>query len=334
MKKNYLATHLLSPAHILWKVIAEYGHDPEPIFTRQGIDFEMLLTPGMRVSQGKKEGLWLTAAKIIGDPCFGLHAAKFWHPSHFNALGYAWLASSTLREAMKRADRYFRILSNTTDARVVESDAGVSLIVSRTMRQPAHMDLTMAIFVTMCRLNIGTDFSPVSVEFMHPEPDCSEKYRTFFNAPVRFDTEVDRITISVADADARLPSGNPNLASLNDQVLLRYLKELDQQDVVHRIQSAIVDKLSSGKITDEVIARAVNMSVRSLQRRLHEAGTTFGGVLDRTREELARKYVAGGNMVFSEIAFLLGFSEQSAFSRAFKRWTGMTPTEFRCGHKA
>ena len=329
MKKTYLATHLLSPADILWKVIADYGFDPEPVFAAQGIDYEMLLTPGMRISQLRKERLWADASKLIDDPCFGLTAAKFWHPSHFNALGYAWLASSSLREAIYRVDRYFRILSNMTGTRIVESDTGVSLIVSRTMKQPAHMDLSMAVFVSMCRLNIGENFFPVSVDLMHPEPSCSQAYGAFFGASVRFGQKIDRITIAAADADTRLPSGNPYLAGLNDQVLTRYLAELDHQDVVHRVQSVILDKLFSGNVTIEMVAGEIHMSVRSLQRRLQEAGTTFGDVLDQTREELARKYVAEEKMVFSEIAFLLGFSEQSTFSRAFKRWAGVTPTEFR-----
>ncbi len=323
------ATYLLSPKEILWKIIATYGHDPQTVFTRVGLTHEMLLEQGARISHKTVDRLWDEATRIVKDPCFGLRAADFWHPSHFNALGYAWLASCTLHQALSRLDRYIHILSQATDVRLEETPEGLSLTLSDSLEQPARMDLSMAIVVAMCRLNFGPNLKPVAVRFIHPEPSCGEKYFAVFKCPVYFAAEHDELVLKQEDVNKRLPGGNPNLAEINDRVMIQYLAELDQADIVHRTQATIIDLLPSGLISDEKVARALSMSVRSLQRKLQHAGTTFRKVLDQTREDLARQYIRDTKLDLTEIAFLLGFSEHSAFSRAFKRWTGQPPSALR-----
>jgi AraC-like DNA-binding protein len=323
------ATYLLSPQEILWKIIATYGHDPEAVFARVGLTHDMLLEQGARIPHRTLSQLWVEVEQVINDPCFGLRAAEFWHPSHFNALGYAWLASCTLHQALARLDRYIHILSQATDIRLVENAEGLSLTLSDAMEQPARMDSAMAIVVTMCRLNFGPNLKPVAVRFIHPEPFCGEKYFAVFKCPVYFSAEHDELVLKKEDADKRLPGGNPHLAEINDRIIIRYLADLNQADITHRTQAAIIDLLPSGNISDEKIARELSLSVRSLQRKLQQRGTTFRQLLDQTREDLARQYVRGNKLDLTEIAFLLGFSEHSAFSRAFKRWTGQPPRDFR-----
>jgi len=323
------ATYLLSTKEILWKIIETYGHTPESVFARAGLTRDMLMKQGARITHKTADRLWAEATRVIGDPCFGLKAAEFWHPSHFHALGYAWLASSTLRQALNRFDRYIHILSQATDVRLEDTPQGLSLTLSDSLEQPARMDLTMAIVVAMCRLNFGPNLKPVAVTFIHPEPSCGEKYFETFKCPVFFAADCDGLTLKQEDVDQRLPSGNQNLALINDRVMLRYLDELNQTGIVQRTQKVVIAHLPSGHISDEKVARALNMSVRSLQRKLQRAGTSFRRVLDQTREDLARDYILDNRLDLTEVAFLLGFSEHSAFSRAFKRWTGQSPSAFR-----
>ena len=89
------ATYLLSPSSILWKTLEAYGFDPEPIFLEMDITYEMIFKPGTRISHKNTQNLWEKVSNLIEDPCFGLRAGQYWHPSHFNALGFAWLASTT-----------------------------------------------------------------------------------------------------------------------------------------------------------------------------------------------------------------------------------------------
>ena len=323
------ATHLLSQKDILWKILETYGHDPAPIFLRQGIDREMLMRPGTRISYMKAHNLWEKASELITDPCFGLRAVEYWHPSHFNALGYAWLASVTLREALARFDRYVHMITESTDTYLVENPEGLSVVLSTAMEVPAYMDSTMTILTTMCRLNLGRNFKPVAVSFIHPEPSCSHEYVEFFNAPVNFNAKADKLTISLTDADRRLASGNKYLASLNDQYILRYLAGLNDQDLQQRVKGAFMDLLPSGPISLERVAARMNMSTRSLQRRLRDEGTTFRNLVDEVRRKLAEKYIREPGISLMEVAFVLGFSVYSSFSRAYKRWTGMSPGEGR-----
>lgn len=325
------ATYLLSTKEILWKIIETYGHDPEIVFGPVGLTHEMLLNQGARITHKTVDHLWERATQVVKDPCFGLRAAEFWHPSHFNALGYAWLASGTLRQALNRLSRYVHLLSQSTDVGLEDTPEGLVFTLSDSLKQPARMDQRMAIIIAMCRLNFGPNLKPVGVSFIHSEPSCGEKYFAVFKCPVYFDAAYDGLILKREDADKRLPGGNPNLAEINDQVMIRYLADLDQADIVHRTQTAVIDLLPSGNISDEKVAHALSLSVRSLQRKLQQAHTTFRNVLDETRANLAKQYIRDNQLDLTEIAFLLGFSEHSAFSRAFKRWTGQSPSSCRRG---
>jgi len=119
---------------------------------------------------------------------------------------------------------------------------------------------------------------------------------------------------------------------MHDQLNVDYLGRLREGNLVHRVKAGIIDALPSGPVANEKVARDLGLSVRSLQRRLAEAGTSFRDLLDTSRQEMALSYIREPEIELAEIAFLLGFSDQSAFSRAFKRWTGNTPNEVRKAH--
>jgi AraC-like DNA-binding protein len=323
------ATYLLSPLVSLWKIFLAYGHDPESIFSQEGIDYDMILTPGKRIPFRAIDNLWTKATDLIEDPCFGLRATEFWHPSAANTLGYACIASSTLRESLTRLQRYARMISGTAEVHLDKTAEGLKITLSDSLKHPARMDFAMANIMTGSRFNYGEGLNPVEVSFIHPEPSCSEKHISFFRAPVHFSAESDSITFAIDDVDIKLPSGNPHLALINDHITIKYLAQLDKEDIVHRVKAAIIEHLPSGKVTHDKISDSLAISVRSLQRKLQQNGTSFRNVLDSTREDLAKQYVGDLGVELTETAFLLGFSEHSAFSRAFKRWTGHSPKEAR-----
>ncbi len=325
------ATYLLTPGNLLWEILEKYGHDAEAVFVEHGVEKEMLHEEGRRISFDTINALWLRSAELITDPCFGLEAAGLWHPSYFGTLGYAWLASVTLRRALTRLERYIHVVSEETQVRLENAPDGLRLNLADAIQPPAYIDLTMAVIVRMCRLNCGEDFHPRYINIIHDQPGCSSKYYSLFRAPVNFSAETDSIVFSYDNLDTRLPSGNPHMAALTDQIMIDYLAALDRDDIVHRVKSAIIDHLNDGAVTGDRIAGELFMSVRNLHRSLEKAGTTFGRILDDTRREIAEPYVQDPSNDLTDIAFRLGYSEQSSFSRAFKRWTGMSPREFRAG---
>ena len=111
--------------------------------------------------------------------------------------------------------------------------------------------------------------------------------------------------------------------------MINYLARLDKDDIIQRVKVAIIDQLPSGNVTEDTVAEAIFISKRSLQRKLNEKGTTFKTILTDVRQDLALKYIHDRKLTLTEISFMLGFSEMSSFSRAFKRWTGESPKEFR-----
>jgi AraC-like DNA-binding protein len=325
-------SHLASATNILWKLVEARGHDPESLFRKSGIDPVLLRTPGMRIRYTSVHQVWKMASHLVADPCFGLDAPRYWHPSYLHALGYAWLSSHSLRDALQRCVRYLRIVSEAAILKVEDRDSGLAVVmdaVTAGLRVSAQVDLSMAVFMHMCRLNYGDDLVPLEVRFIHTAPSCSRRYTQVFKAPVHFSAEEDSLLLPADAADRFLTGANPHLARLNDQVMIDYLAKLDKEDIIQRTKAMIIDRLPSGDISQKQVAPALNMSPRSLQRRLKSLGTTFSALLDETRRNLAQSYISDVETDLTEIAFLLGFSEHSAFSRAFKRWTGITPSELR-----
>ena len=129
--------------------------------------------------------------------------------------------------------------------------------------------------------------------------------------------------------DKRLPSSNPLLAEINDQLMVKYLAQLDENDIIQRVKAIIIELLPDGKISDVKVAKQLNMSNRTLQRKLQDKGMTFKEVLTDVRKGIAMKYIQDSQLTLTELSFQLGFSGMSAFSRAFKNWTGQCPKDYR-----
>jgi AraC-like DNA-binding protein len=314
------------------KIIESSGVDPQPLMRSLRIDPRKITDPNARFAYKRIDALWAEADRLIDDRCFGLKAASFWHPSHMSALGYAWLSSSSLRTALQRFSKYMRMLTEGAVFDLEETRGGLSAILrykSISLQQPTRTDSAMALLVAMCRANFGDDFNPVSLTLTHAAPDCAGKFFELFRCNVLFDAADNRFTISLNDADRRLPGSNPLLATLHDQFMIDYLARLDKSNIVERVRAAIIQLLPDGNISDAKVAASLYMNVRTLQRKLQQQGTTFKSELNIVRQELADRYIRDRSKSLSEISYLLGFSEMSSFSRAFKRWTGETPSSFR-----
>jgi AraC-like DNA-binding protein len=325
-------THFAPATNLLWKYLESIDINPESLYKKAGIKPELLLNPNARLSISSVDALWERAAGVIEDPCFAIDMAEFWHPSQMGALGYAWLASSTLRRAFRRSVRYIHVVTEDLNLEVADTPAGLKISVDledSIFTLPQHHDLVLTILMHMCRFNYGEELIATQIGLAHPEPECSKKITDYFRTDVQFDAEQTCLVIARADADRVLPSGNKQIALMHDEMLMKYLVEIKQGDIVQQVQSIILDNLPDGQVTDRLVASELNLSERSMQRRLKEHKTTFRFLLDGVREMVAKQYIENPVNRMSDIAFLLGFSEQSAFSRAFKKWTGKSPVEYR-----
>ncbi|NOQ63599.1 MAG: helix-turn-helix domain-containing protein [Methyloprofundus sp.] len=317
---------------ITLKIIESYDIDPIPLLANLGIEANKIEDAGARFNYKQIDQLWFDAAAIANDPSFGLRAAKFWHPSQMGALGYAWLASSSLHTALNRFARYMAILTEGAllNIDVLDDEVSVHLHYKKISKQQAtRTDSFMAMLLAMCQANCGDDFFPSSISLTHTKPTDISEFTALFNCPIYFSAAENRFNLTKEQADKHLVSSNPRLAQVSDQLMVETLAKLDKDNIIEKVKAEILHQLPSGKITEPTVARAVFMSLRSFQRRLKKENTTFKFLLNELRAELAEQYIQDSQLSLLDIAFMLGFSEYSSFSRAFKRWTSMSPSDFR-----
>jgi AraC-like DNA-binding protein len=309
------------------------GHDSRAIFESAGLDPAKLNDPDARYPIDGMGRLWRLAAQVTRDPYFGLTTANHWHPTTLSALGYSWMASDSLRDALVRMSRYGRIVSTVADMALEESDENFAFrLQSRLPRVEVPneaVDAALATLVKMCRMSYGEDFHPLRVATIRPEFDDPTRYLNFFRAPVEFSAESNVLYFSKISLEEHLPTANPRLARINDKVITEYLAQFDKRSTATRVRAKLIDLLAAGHVTQQDVADSLHMSLRTLQRKLSEEQTSYKDLLGETRKELANQYLREAHLSVSEVTYLLGFSEPSNFARAFKRWTGHTPSEFR-----
>ncbi len=326
---------LASLGQIVWRLIERHDLAPEPLFRTAGIDPEIIHDPHAHMARPKSDALMRTLAERIANPAFGLQAAQCWHPSNLGTLGYAWLSSSTLHTGLKRLVRYWRIVIADVAVRLDETPEGIEFVHTPpkldSLPDGIRGDIVMAIIYDMCRTNFGRAFSPRRVAFRHPAPADASPYATLFGCPVAFGADANRLLIGYAEADHPLPTGNRDLAAAHDRILVEQLARSDKGNVVARFRASLLERMSLGEFSEEDIAHDLHMSRRSLQRRLAEADAGYQSLVDDTRRDMALRYIQDPDKSATDITFLLGYSQQSVFTRAFRRWTGMSPSEYRAG---
>jgi len=315
------------------RLLEMHGIDAEQFVRDGGYAPEMFRDPSARLPTSVVDIASRVAAERIVDPAFGLRAARCWHPSNLGALGHAWLASSTLRTALNRLERYNRILSEKATYRLEDAEKGLRLVFDSRRKDVAlaapGVDFALSILVDMCRMNFGASLRPLEVTLRRERPSQPAPWEHFYGCRVQFGAQQDSFLLSRRDADLALPIANRQLAGTLDAVLAKQLAELDRSNVAARCKAALVERLASGESPEEDVARDLHMSRRTLQRKLAEADLTYQQLVDDTRRDLALRYVEDPGKSITEITFLLGFSGQSAFTRAFRRWTGRSPTDYR-----
>jgi len=328
-----METFLATMGQVFVRLVEMHGIDARALLLEVGIDPATLRDPSARIPSAFWDTAGATAAALIPDPAFGLRAARCWHPSNLGALGHAWLASSTLRTGLQRLERYSRILGEKAQLKITDTRDGLRLAYDHRRRDPVlrviGTDFVLSLVLDMCRMNYGASLRPVEVRLARGRPADTEPYRHFYGCPIHFEANEDSFLLTLRVADEPLPTANRQLAGTLDSILTAQLAALDKNNIPARCKSNLLDELTSGELSEEEMAKHLHMSRRTLQRKLAESNTTYQKLVDDTRRDLALRYMEDPRNTITDVTFLLGFSGQSAFSRAFKRWTGMSPTTYR-----
>jgi AraC-like DNA-binding protein len=275
------------------------------------------------------------AAHYVNDPYFGLHMGEFAEAGSWSILGYMMMNCKTLGEAFEKSTRYSRIIGN-----LIEGDVHLKFNkIKVTLFTPPHapkmsrhcFEATISSSVRLMRTLTGVKLSPLEVTFIYPEPESAAEYERIFCCPVSFGHKENSFTIDMGIIHTPILLPNPGLLQYFENYAQDFLAGLDRnKEHTRAVTKIILSRMDDEALSIEKVAREMAVSVRTLQNRLKEEGVVFSDLLMDTRKKLANKYLQE-NYTVEQITYLLGFSEPSVFRKAFKKWAGVTPREFREG---
>ena len=320
------------------RVAASYAQLLYDYLDQQGLDAERVLgapRPDARqmfVSMHDWQA-WLRRVDALEQrPALRLRIANGIGARHFGVVGYCALACASLAEALQRMERYHASVYDVNPARVTMGPNQVVMEWGVERGRPGALvdETAIAALVQLARDMTGMAIRIREVGFVNPRPDDVSAYETFFGGVVRFDQPVTRVVIDAEYLSLPMRKSDPALLALMDRQAEQLLRDVAHVPaVVEAWRKTLVPLIREGETSLAALAKAHHTSPRSLQRRLSEQGTTFQKLLDQTRQHLAEAHLKEGKLDLAEIALLLGYSEQSAFTRAFRTWTGLAPAQWR-----
>ncbi|SEK22568.1 AraC-type DNA-binding protein [Atopomonas hussainii] len=334
-------TTIATWALAIQRALQGYGIEAEPLMREAGIDPGAVLDPESRVAVVNMWKLWHLSVEKTANDAFGLQVAASLYPTHLNAMVFALQASTTLREALQRLQRYVRVVTTIAQLDVRESEHGVMLILgsdsTASPQRPYYpIDAFMGVLFRTFRELLGAYAAEglLSVQLRRPRPQQAMAFEQFFDVPVHFSAQTNALLMATGVLDRELPWANATIAGMHDQLLRDYLGRMRHEHVSLQVRKEIIALLGTDQCGLEQVALRLNMSGRNLHRKLTEESTSFKELQDEIRQDLALRYLSMPSMSLNEVAFNLGFIDQSSFNRAFKRWTGTSPGQYRRGSKA
>ena len=309
------------------------GLDVPALLGEAGFDAAALNDPDARFPTERVSLLWQLAVARSGNPAIGLSTSNVVRPASFDVVAYTMMSSPNLLGILKRLARYVGIVSDAASVAVTEDHEGCRMTLELfgggqpVPRQRFEFDLMT--ILSFCRWVTNRDLRPLALELRFPPPADPQPYQDAFKCPLRFNAAVNGLLFAADDVIASLPTAHPLLAEVHERLASEHLQRLDHAQTSSRTRAAIVRCLPGGEPRRTEIASALEMSERTLQRRLEAEGTTFQRLLDDTRRELAQQYLGQIDLSLADACYLLGFGEQSSFFRASKRWFGTSPRHHR-----
>lgn len=308
--------------------------DVEAFWATFGLNADMLEEPSRRIPIGDYQKMLLQAGELAKDPDAALHIGECIKPGQYGVLGYSVMSCKTAQQAFDRHMRYENLVSDRSISTYHFEDKQVRLSwdtgdlpVDRAMAEE-----NIASWITFTRWVTGQSLSPSVIKFTHPEPEDLTEYRRIFGCELLFAQEMVEVIFPNSYMDMPIIQHDPVMREMMDAYADRLLNELSQCDeFIAQIRQLMIEAMAEGGVSLDLIAEQMSLTPRTLQRRLSEQGENFKSLLDKVRKELALTYINQPFIDLAELAYLLGFSDQTAFQRAFKKWTGSSPGKYRKG---
>ncbi len=314
---------------------ARLGLDTAPILAAANLDRATIQDPDARIPIEQVDALWRKAYELSGDPNLALHAIEVLPFGAYRVIDFLAASAPTIGAALAKVSDYFPLINGVVCLPYVVDDRHVTFAVEAPSRPATitrpYAEYTLAAVFLRSRIATNQPYRLMRVEFSHPRPADISEHERIFECPVRFGADSCQLVIARDVWETpRTGSSDPTLFSILDTHARMLMQQLPgPSDLVGRVREAIESELRGGDPKLESIARRLAMSSRTLQRRLRDEGVHFNDLLDAMRFRAAKSYLAKRDVAGAEVAYLLGFAEQSSFNHAFKRWAGQTPTEYR-----
>lgn len=310
-----------------YQALQRAGLDQAAIFARVNLPDEPP-DPRARRDNSTQHRFWTAAERISGDPDIGLHVGGFMPPFRGQVLEYLFLSSPTFGEGLHRALRYGSLLTSAVKLTVrVENSSAVISGFSHPVRH--YLECAVSVFLSFFRHVTDGEFRAQEIWLEHTEGAAAIEYLRIYGAPVRLGMSEGAIRFDAAVLTRTSPAAEPQLLAVHEALLHQRLANLEGHALVKRIERELGGLLEGGEVSLETVADKLRRNPRGLRADLAAVGTNFNQVVARHRERLARRLLARTSESIDQIVYLTGFSEPSAFTRAFKRWTGETPAYYR-----
>jgi AraC-like DNA-binding protein len=318
--------------HLIDLGVAE-GIRKDMLIGAAGVTDEDLRDPDARVPVAAEIAIWQTLARYVADPAFGVRAGAAHSLRTIGLVGYVARFSATLRDALRRVQRYGRLFTEAVEFGLQEGQREVVLAKAHPALGPGQAlaeSYRLAALLKASRDLTGLDIVPIEVSFTYTRPPAATASIDHFRCRLHFGARRARVVFRSSDLDLPVEGADETLAGYlskyAEQVLASFVQGVT---IRHRVHAAIWSLLGDGPPSLKRVAAALRMPKRTLQRRLAAEGTSLQREIEQIRKAMAIAIMRDRSVAVADVAFLLGYSEPSTFFRSFKRWTGLTPRRFR-----
>lgn len=311
--------------------LVNLGVDADEVLRRCGLDPAQLYKPNLRTQFSAQPLFWQAAVDLSGDPCIGLHLGESMPVYKGQILEYLLLSSPTFGEGLKRVLSYQRLISDAMHGQITDSPTPfLTNYFSKHKYLTPHLAEAMVVSLIRFLQSVSDDkFKPTKICFTHDVLADITEYERVFQCPVEFNDKQFKLYFEPEILSYRSPYAEPELLTMHMQSANQHMELLEKRDLIIEVRNQVGALLESGDISLESISQQLDMSPRQLRHQLNLAGTSLQRIINQYRKSLSRQLLSQTDETIAEIVYLTGFSEPSTFYRAFKRWEGMTPIEYR-----
>ena len=312
----------------------DYDISIEEVIKHAGVNPLILSSPDNRLSGFEAQKIIEATIRLTNHDNLGLHQGEHLSKGFSNILGYVLMNCSTLKECWTKYCRYERIIDSTSisDFKIIDNYAVLSNVtVDKVLKGNRHFsEFKISGMLSYIKLLSNENLQLHEVHFTHSKPSNTFEYERIFQCKVCFEKSANALIFDSELLNISVIEPNEKLLLLFEKNAEEILESFNDNTYANMVTEILLEEIKKCNLPSiENVAKKLLLSVRSLQLYLHKEDTSYIKLVKETRKNIAKKYLNDRNISIDEITYILGFSETSAFHRAFKNWTGVTPTQFR-----